>query len=400
MVVSDLGYGIATAPRDSAAAGIGRAVQMAVVGVSVSRTCGVRDHAVLLADALGHENVSCSLHWLWRSETSLRGAHAEIRAWTRALATELEAAQPDAVLLHYSTFAYSHRGLPLFVRPTLAAARGARVPLVSMLHEFAYPWTHAGWRGYAWAFTQRAALFEIMHASAAALATTDLRVQWLTSRPWLPKRPVAFAPVFSNLPPPAIRARPDRPGFLIGMFGYAFEGAEAALVLGAVCDLRERGHDVQLLLLGSPGRPSRAADAWLAAARRSGIDHALSFSGVMPAQGLSDALAGCDILVSAFVSGPSSRKGTLAGSLASGRPVIAIDGPRGWSELIRSEAVQVVAPTSRALADAIGALLADEPRREALGARGRAFAENRMGVSRTANAVTALLGDILREPAS
>ena len=41
---------------------------MAAVGVSTSTTCGVRDHATLLAEALSRENVSCSVHWLYRSE--------------------------------------------------------------------------------------------------------------------------------------------------------------------------------------------------------------------------------------------------------------------------------------------------------------------------------------------
>ena len=63
---------------------------MAAVGVSTSTTCGVRDHATLLAEALGRENVSCSVHWLYRSEETIRATRAEIRSWTRGLAAELE----------------------------------------------------------------------------------------------------------------------------------------------------------------------------------------------------------------------------------------------------------------------------------------------------------------------
>lgn len=106
-------------------------------------------------------------------------------------------------------------------------------------------------------------------------------------------------------------------------------------------------------------------------------------------------LAACDVLLFADIAGPSSRKTTLAASLASGRPVIAIDGPACWSELIQYEAAQVVQPTSPALADAIGAILGDEGSGETLGARGRAFAEQRMSVERSARVVSALIGDIV-----
>jgi hypothetical protein len=47
------------------------------------------------------------------------------------------------------------------------------------------------------------------------------------------------------------------------------------------------------------------------------------------------------------------------------------------------------------LADAIGALFADEGLREALGARGRAFSEQRMSVGRSAKVVAALVRDVV-----
>ncbi len=362
--------------------------------MSVGGTCGVHDHAVLLADALSREGVSSSSHWLWHSERSLRGARSEIGRWTRELAPELERSKPDAVLLHYSVFSYSYRGLPLFVRPTLSALRRARVLVIPVMHEFVFPWTLGGWRGKAWAVTQRVALIDVMRAATAVVVTTDSRVAWLTSRPWLPRRKVVAAPVFSNLPPPTAEHRQDRPGSLLGLFGYSEAGAPS-LVLDALAALRARGVQVKLMLLGGPGRSSAAGEAWLTAAASRGLEGLLSFSEVLPAQALSNALAGCDVLLFVDPSGPTSRKGTLAGSLASGRPVVAIDGPQRWSELVSREAAEVVQPTAQAVADAVAALLADEPRREALGARGRAFAEQEIGVARSAAVVSALLGEVV-----
>ncbi len=375
-----------------------RPLRIAVVGVSTSPTCGVRDHAVLLAEALGRQGVSCSLHWLWRSEVSLRAARSEVLAWTRRLSAELDGNPPDAVLLHYSVFAYSDRGLPLFVRPVLSALHRSRIPLVTLLHEFAYPWGRRGWRGKAWALTQRALLIDVVRASTAVVVTTDFRAEWIASRHWLPKRPVVVAPVFSTLPAPSAGRAPERRSPVVGLFGYSAEGAAVAITLDAVRLLEDRGAPVQLILLGAPGRSSSAGEAWLEAARSRRLTDALSFSGVLAAQELSDALAACEVLLFAETAGPTSRKTTLAASLASARPVVAIDGPHAWSELVHSGAARVVAPTPHAMAHAIAALLADEDLRAALGRRGRAFAEREMGVARSAGVVSALLGDILTQP--
>jgi glycosyltransferase involved in cell wall biosynthesis len=124
------------------------------------------------------------------------------------------------------------------------------------------------------------------------------------------------------------------------------------------------------------------------------VEDLLSCAGPLPAQELSDELAACDVLLSCAGAGPTSRKTTLAASLASGRPVVAIDGPLSWAELISARAAEVVAPTREDLAAALEALLSDEQRREALGARGRAFADSRMSLTGTINAVRSLLDDL------
>jgi glycosyltransferase involved in cell wall biosynthesis len=371
------------------------ALRAAVVGVSESQTCGVHDHAALLSAALIGERVSCSEHWLWRRERSIAGARSEFQRWTGALPAELAAAEAEAAILHYSVFSYSYRGLPLFVKPTLEALRRSGLPLITILHEYVYPWGMGGAHGKAWALTQGARLATVMRASAAVVVTAPARGEWLASRPWLPRREIAFAPVFSNLPAPDLsQPRPRRADRVIGLFGYAYEGAAVSLVLDALRLLRDRGVSTRLQLRGAPGRESAAAGAWLAGARARGIEDALSFSGVLAAGDLSEALRGCDVLLHPEPSGPTSRKGTLAASLASGRPVVAIDGPRRWLELIDADVAMVVEPTAWALADGLGALLDDERRREALGARGGEFARTAMGVERSARVVAGLIDEL------
>jgi glycosyltransferase involved in cell wall biosynthesis len=386
----------------------GPPARLAVVGMSPNAICGVRDHAELLAQALERQGIVCSTHWLSRDRAApFAAAGSRMRAWTGALEAELRGGQPDAVLrrerpdavlLHYSVFAYSHRGVPLFVHPVLGALRRSGVPLLTVLHEFAYPWRRRGWRGTAWALTQRAMLIDVVRASTALILTADFQHEWVASRPWLPRRRAVVAPVFSNLPPtgagpPADRARP-----VLGLFGYSAEGAAVALTLDAVRLLRDRGTPVELSLLGAPGRDSAAGEMWLAAARVRDVGDALSFSGILEPQALADALASCEALLFAETAGPTTRKTTLASSLASGRPVVAIDGPRCWSELARSDAARIVQPTAPALASAIEETLADERLRETLGARGGAFARERMSAMGNARIVGALLEEVLGQP--
>ena len=369
--------------------------KVAVVGISLKATCGVRDHATLLAEALASEGVSCSFHWLGRGQGSLAAARAEIAAWRRSIVAELREERPEAIVLHYSVFAYSHKGVPVFVRPVFSALRGLGIPLIVVLHEFAYPLRYGGWRGRVWALTQRVAMIEVMRSASAAIVTADIREQWLSSRWWLPRRRVLVAPVFSNLPAPTAAAHGDRAGACVGLFGYSYQGAAISLVVDAIGRLQEQGVSVRLRLLGAPGPSSPAGEAWIAQARARGVGEALDFSGALPAQELSDALAACELLLFVDTAGPSSRKGTLAASLASGSPVVALDGPMAWRALVDDGAIRVAEPTPQALAETIAVLLADEGARSALGARGRSFYEREMSLSRTAHVATTLLGEVI-----
>jgi glycosyltransferase involved in cell wall biosynthesis len=268
--------------------------------------------------------------------------------------------------------------------------------VVAFMHELVYPWGRGGWRGSAWAATQRAVLVEVIRACAAVLVTTDFSAEWLTSRPWLPRRAIAVAPVFSNLPPSEVEPLGDPAAPVVGLFGYSLDPATISLIVDALRALADRGVQLRLTLLGAPGPDSGVADAWRRVAESRAVRGALSFSGVLPAQDLSDALASCDVLLYADKMGPASRKGTLAASLASGRPVLALEGRRRWAELLEADAARVAPRTPLALAEAIEALLVDRDMRLALGTRGRRFAEERIGVARSAEILTLLLGDLAR----
>jgi glycosyltransferase involved in cell wall biosynthesis len=380
--------------NDPVAAGSQRpAARVGVVGMSIDDPCGVRDHAQRLADGLTGDALACSLHWLSRSHGSLAGERREVRAWAARLDGELEREHADAVLLHYSVFAFSHRGVPLLARPILAALRRSQLPLVTFMHEYAYPWRLGGARGKVWAATQRVVLREVVRSSSVLVVSADARAGWLRSRAWLPDRPIAVAPVFSNLP--AAAAQPAPAGAsgraTLGLFGYGHEGVDVATVLDALAEVRARAGEVRLSLLGAPGEPSPAASRWRREAGRRGLGEAIEFSGRLPSQELADALAASDVLLFAERGGPTSRKTTLAASLASGRPVVALDGPDSWPQLAGAGGAVIVAPWSRALADAIVVLLEDRAASERQGQLGRSFAERAMSVESSVQVLGAAL---------
>ena len=386
------GHAPAPVVQDAATGGAQPVLKAATVGMSLGAISGMRDHARLLTAELAAQGTSCSLHWLDRDPTGgLRGAHAEARGWAGALRRQLQDERPDAVVLHYASFAYAHRGVPLLLGPALSAARSSGAPVIAFVHELAYPWGR-GARGDFWAASQRAALLPLTRASAAVVVTTDQRVEWLRSRRWLPQRPLEIAPVFSNLPPPSPGVTPEP--LLVGLFGYAYEGAAVALVLDALAELRRSGQPDVLELLGAPGPDTETGARWRSGAREREVADALVFSGMLPAQELSDEIARCAALICAASPGPTSRKGTLAGSLASGRPVVALDGPLTWRDLREQDAVRVVAPEAVALAGELIRLLADPAGRDALGARGQEFHERRMAVARTAELVGGLISSL------
>ena len=384
------------AGRD-AVRGPDRSVVVVVVGASLSRACGVRDHAELLARALARDGLDCRICWLVRRERSLRRARIEIEQWRRELAAELAQRPPDAVLLHYSVFSLSHRGVPLFAGPLFATLRRARTPVVTVLHEYAYPWRRGDWRALTWALTQRAALIQAMRLTSGALVAGEERARWLRSRAWLRTRRVLVAPVFSNLPPPRPSGvRTGSTPFALGLFGYSYQGAAVSLVLDALRELRARGAPVRLVLLGAPGEDSGAGASWRAQACARGLQDALSFTGPLSAQELSDALAACAVLLFVDAAGPTPRKGTLAGSLASGRPVVALDGPQTWLEPVKDGALRLASPTAEGVAEAIAGLLDDAAARAAIGCAGSAFAQSAMSLARSAGAVGTLIEEARR----
>src|SRR5512146_2090225 len=217
--------------RALALTGAERIVQF---GISTTPICGVRDNARVLETAFAEIGIAAPS--VWCALAGIRPNAARRRAvhqWLALVRSETERTRTDALLLHYSAFAFGPRGLPLFAPWVARQLASMGVPVVGLFHELAYPYRQRGWRGAVQATTQRMALVPVVRRCAAAVVTTEQRCEWLRTQWWLPRRPVEFVPVPSNLPP-ANEEVVDRGQLVIGIIGFASPGAAVALVAEAV----------------------------------------------------------------------------------------------------------------------------------------------------------------------
>jgi glycosyltransferase involved in cell wall biosynthesis len=369
------------------------APRIALVGGSSGPICGVRDHVRVVGEALVAQGAQVETLWWERDETwGSRRTRAEAMRWLDEVEAAVRCKRPDWIIWHYSVFTWGRHGIP-FLAPMVARRLARpRVPLLVVLHEFAFPFAEAGIRGAVWALAHRAALAPVWRASVGAIVNTEERARWLRSRRWLPRRPVLFLPVCSNLPASEVSGR-ARGRSRVGVFGFATDGALADTVVAAVAALRARGLEAHLSLIGAPGTASAAADTWRTAAARHGFE-SLVLTDLLEPLELTAALNAVDVVLFADHAGPMSRKGTLAAALALAKPVVAVDGPKRWEQLVEAKAVVLAQPTVESLATVLERLLRDETARKRLGQRGAAFYRRWMSPARLASETLALLASI------
>ncbi len=170
-----------------------------------------------------------------------------------------------------------------------------------------------------------------------------------------------FHPAARRGPASAIGAREPEVLF-VGRFGEPRKGF--AVLVEAVRLLRGSGRPVALTVVGSGPEERHAADA-----RRLGI----RFAGRLPDEALAARFAEADVFCAPSLGGESFGM-VLVEAMAAGCPVVASDIP-GYAEAARGAAALCPPGDARALAEALGRVVADPALRARLAARGRARAE-------------------------
>lgn len=356
-------------------------VHVLMAGASTSPVCGVRDHASRLAQGMREFGRDVTTVWMDGG-----GSPPRLGAFTRDLLAHVDSKQADAVVLHYSVFAYAWRGIPVGVPMMAARLRRARTPMILFAHEYAYPWVNRrGWRGSLLAMTQRLVLPPLLATFDAVVVTTGDRAEWIRSRWWLPRVPVVCAPVFSNIPVAPTSTDSDAVPGRVGVFSFGAESLHAELVIQSMARARGSSPDAHLRLIGGPGPESEVGRHWQQLADIAGC--VVSFSGIVSEEQISRELSTCQAIIHTDPSGPTSKKSSLAAALIHGRPVLAFDGPQCWDELAAAEAVALVPLDVNRTAEALGAILSDGVLRARLGERASTFAAAHLTPSHTARAV-------------
>src|SRR2546430_434615 len=170
------------------------------IGISSTRVCGGRDAAEELERAFLAQGADASMLWCNLAGCPAREQKQWVRHWLLEVRRTVREEQVEAVILHYSVFAYGNRGLPIFAPSVARTLSAAAVPVVGFLHEFAYPFGRGGPRGAALALSHRLALFPLVRCCSALVVTTERRAAWMRKRVWLPPRPVGFVPILLDLP--------------------------------------------------------------------------------------------------------------------------------------------------------------------------------------------------------
>src|SRR5579862_7724478 len=204
------------------------------LGVSHSPVCGVRDYALIVADELTRSGQDVRTEWFERPNSV-----SEAYRWIRGAPWREQHGEVDVVLWHYSVFAYGTHGIPTLLWPLARALRRAKLPIVTVLHEYAYPWGSNSWRGAVWAASQRLALMPLVRASSGLVVTVEERAAWLRERCWLPRRATLITPVFSTLPETATSSSRRIGSIRVGMFGYPMSSAQ--LITEAMALVRATG---------------------------------------------------------------------------------------------------------------------------------------------------------------
>ncbi len=283
----------------------------------------------------------------------------------------LEAVRPDVVNVQYQIAAYGmHPAVNLLPRAF------PRVPFVTTFHDLRVPYLFpkAG-------PVRRWANLALARGSRAAIVTNAEDHEAL-AHCRLPR--LEMIPIGSNITPclppdydrAAWRARwgAGAEALLVGYFGLINVSKGVEELVQALDDLARRGYNARLLIVGgSAGASDPTNREYLERVRGLIADRGLGarvvWTGYLPPEDASAALAGVDVCALPYRDGASFRRGSLMAALAHGLPIVTTHPHVAVPELAHGRAVWLVPPEDpTALAAGIARLADDAALARDLGA--------------------------------
>lgn len=379
----------------------GQAAWHILTGEYPPRPGGVADYSASVAEGLARAGETVHV---WTADPPNAGeehappegpgpaVHRRQGGWRKADLARLGAAidatpGPRRLLVQYTPNAWGLKGMNCAFGPWLVGRRRRGDDVWTMIHEPYYPWRLRE-KPTRWllAAINRMMMYDIFRASTRLFVASETYFRRL--RPYDPKRtrPVAWAPVPSNIPTRAevdpeavatVRRRIAPSSALIGHFGTFGRTTEAHLraVLPRLL-AGEAGR--RAVLIGRGGRDF-AAD--LAAAHPE-LEGRVTATGGLDAMDAAVHLAACDLLIQPYPDGVSTRRGSVMAGLGLGMPIVTLRGRNTEPPWERAGAV-VLAASDHAMIGEAESLLADPAAREALGRRANDLYETSFAIHRT-----------------
>jgi len=288
---------------------------------------------------------------------------------------------PDIVDLQYEPAAFDLRGAITFL-PRLMPQK----PTVVTFHDLLPPY----WFPKAGQLRQWSVL-QLAQQAAGCIVTNHKDLEKLQAR--LPKigPHLRLIPIGSNIAPQVPESFDpvswrSRQGYeptdlVIGFFGFLNRSKGVSTLLHSLAQLIERGLPAKLLFIGGRTGSSDPTNRAYAAEingliQRLGLTPHVAFTGFIPQEEVSAALASIDVCALPFTSGANLRHGTLHAALAHGCAIVTTEGSPPAPELEPGHNVLLVPPRApEALADAIVTLVTDADMRERLRKGARTLAE-------------------------
>jgi glycosyltransferase involved in cell wall biosynthesis len=238
---------------------------------------------------------------------------------TPRLLRAIEAAKPDIVHIQFPGLGYG-RGFGLTALPWALLARHPRLPVALTLHEF----------------DRLGGLHRLRVASGAVpcrlvvtigSGTETAARQYLGRRPW---SRIERIPLAANVTPDvAAAAHPAdfrrRPGELVvGYWGFLRPDKGIDCLVDAFEKVRaaRSGRSARLVMAGDPGPDTAYVEEVRGLVERRGLGADTIFTGPLAAPDLSAALLGFDVCVLPFRDGLAGNRGSYAGAVAHGLPIV------------------------------------------------------------------------------